>query len=319
MRVKSDAKASELIESMRLTGVLGAGRVAKAADIIANMVRNPEFTVFLTLAGPVIPGGLRNIVTTLLRERMVNAIVSNGANITHDIIEALGFRHIRGDIPEDDVKLMRRGIGRIGDVYVDQEAFQTLEKKFHKFLERVSAEKPKQSIGGFEMLESVGTMLKDKKSILATASKTKIPIFCPGIYDSMLGLHLWTYNQLKRFKLDLTRDMDKMAEIVFNSKKLGVVILGGGLPKHFVLGASMLRGGVDAAVQVTMDRPEAGSLSGATLEEAVSWRKAKAGSHLATVVADFTIVFPLLVAFLKSQSCHAKEHKRGKKVISRSV
>lgn len=280
---------------MHLCGVLGARRVAEASEVLTKVFSDPDYTVFLALAGPVVAGGLRNIVSELVNKRLVNVIVSNGANLTHDLIESLGFRHIRGDFHPNDATLSLKGIGRVGDIYVDQKAFQVLEKEVHKMLDKIREKEPKKNFALFEILEKFGLMLKDKNSILASTSKAGIPIICPGIYDSMLGVHLWTYSKLKGMKLDFSLDMDKMAEIIFKSKKVGAVILGGGIPKHFVLGASMFRGGVDAAVQITMDRPETGSLSGAPLEEAISWRKAKVKSTLVTVIGDFTVLFPLIV------------------------
>jgi len=297
MKIKSDSRASDIIEAMRSSGVLGAGRVARAADLLSSMFTNPNYTVIQALAGPAVAGGLRNIISNLIARKLVNAVVSNGSNVTHDILEALGFSHICGQMHTDDVRLRRNGIGRVGDVYVGEDAFKCLENEIYRMLDHITSKNSERILGVYELLGEIGGMLKGKKSILKAASAADIPIFCPGVYDSMLGFHLWSYSRLKKLNLDFGRDMDKMAEVVYGAKKLGAVILGGGMPKHFLLGASMLRDGVDAAIQITMDRPETGSLSGASLEEAVSWRKAKVSSKLVTVVADFTTVFPLIVSY----------------------
>lgn len=295
MDVHWNVKVSELVQAMGSSGVLGAGRVAKATKILAEMFSNPEYTVFISLAGPVVVGGLRNIVSKLLKEKLVKAIVSSGGNLTHDLIESIGFKHLKGKMYPDDVKLSLKEIGRVGDVYVEQKAFQALEKKVYKMLDDFLKQHSTKTFSLYQLLKAFGLMVKDENSILASASKVNAPIFSPGIFDSMLGYHLWTYGRLKGLKIDFSMDMEKMAEIIFESKKIGVIILGGGLPKHFVLGASMLKGGVDAAIQITMDRPETGSLSGAPLEEAISWKKAKIKSKLVTVIGDFTIIFPLIV------------------------
>ncbi|MGZ7048267.1 MAG: deoxyhypusine synthase family protein, partial [Methanobacterium sp.] len=114
--------------------------------------------------------------------------------------------------------------------------------------------------------------------------------------DSMLGLQLWMFTQDNKFHLDAILDMHEFSDIVFDTKKVTAVMLGGGLPKHYTLASNLLKGGIDAGIQVTMDRSETGSLSGAPLEEAKSWAKAKAGSHLVTVIGDVTIIFPMMVA-----------------------
>ncbi|RLG92675.1 MAG: deoxyhypusine synthase [Candidatus Hecatellales archaeon] len=297
MEVSPNISVSKLVKEMGLCGVLGAGRVAKASEILKEMFFNPDYTVYISLAGPVVAGGLRNIVSRLIAEKLVDVVVSNGGNLTHDLIEALGFKHLRGENHPNDVNLNKKKIGRIGDVYVKQNAFQTLEKEVYRMLDRLIKEHGETKIFPvYRVLEAFGFMVKDENSILALASKMGVPVFSPGIYDSMLGYHLWTYGRLKGLKFDFSLDMEKMAETVFKSKKIGAIILGGGLPKHFVLGASMLKGGVDAAIQITMDRPETGSLSGAPLEEAISWGKAKAKSRLVNVIGDYTVLFPLIVA-----------------------
>jgi deoxyhypusine synthase len=297
MKIRSNSRASDLIDMMRSSGVLGAGRVARAADLLSSIFSNPNYTVILSLAGPAVAGGLRDIIFDLIARKLVNAVVSNGSNITHDILEALGFSHIRGQMHPDDASLRGKGIGRVGDIYVGEEAFRSLETEVYRMLDHITTKNLQRSLGVYELLSEIGGMLKSEKSILNAASTASVPIFCPGVYDSMLGFHLWSYSRLKRLNLDFGRDMDRMAEVVYGAKRLGAVILGGGMPKHFLLGASMLRDGVDTAIQITMDRPETGSLSGASLEEAISWRKAKVNSRLVTVVADFTIVFPLMVSY----------------------
>ncbi|MEM3737492.1 MAG: deoxyhypusine synthase [Candidatus Bathyarchaeia archaeon] len=302
MKICPDARASEIIAAMRSSGVLGGGRLAKAAELVKEFFEDPDFTIFLAMAGPVVPGGLGAIVSELVRKGHIDALVSNGANLTHDIIEGLGFRHIRGDARADDSALRRRGIGRIGDIYTDQAAFKQLERWVHRTLETLAAGK-EGGVGKVPVstiLEAFGRGLKAETSILASAAERGVPIFSPGIFDSMLGLHLWTYGQLNALQVDLQSDMSRMADLVYGAKKIGAIILGGGVPKHFTLGACMLRGGADAAVQIIMDRPEGGSLSGASLEEAISWGKAKEEGNLVTVVADFTIAFPLIIAYATS-------------------
>lgn len=148
----------------------------------------------------------------------------------------------------------------------------------------------------YELLKTIGNSLDDEDSFLKKAAKANVPVFSPAVMDSMLGIHIWTYCQLNNLRINSVKDLNKMADLIFESKKLSAIILGGGVPKHFLLGASTLREGVDAAVQITLDRPESGSLSGAPLEEAISWKKAQTESKLSTVIGDATIVFPVMIA-----------------------
>jgi deoxyhypusine synthase len=147
-----------------------------------------------------------------------------------------------------------------------------------------------------DFLYEIGKRIKDENSILKLATDNNIPIFAPGIVDSMLGLQLWIFSQENDFIIDAIGDMDDLSDIVFSADKVGAILLGGGLPKHYALASNLLKGGVDSAIQITMDRSETGSLSGAPLEEAKSWSKARCGSNLVSVVGDVTILFPLILA-----------------------
>jgi len=285
----------QLVDEMKLCGVLGAGRLAKAVDVFTEMLSDESYTVFLSLAGPMVPGGLRKVISELIANNHVDVIVTNGANVVHDIIEAIGKRHLIGSSNAEDTLLRNLGRGRIRDIYIPQEAFEALENKLFEIFDSIpKQERTKLSVGN--LLNKIGRHLKDEESILYQASINKTPIFSPGILDSMLGLHIWTYSQLKPISIDLMADMQQFSDIIYKSDKTGVIILGGGLPKHFVLGANILREGVDAAVQITLDRPEAGSLSGAPLEEGVSWKKVKKDDKLVTVIGDAIILFPIVVA-----------------------
>lgn len=295
MRVRPRMTVGRLVSEMGNCGVLGAGRIANAVSIMTEMFREPDYTVFLTMAGPMIPGGLRRIVGTLLEEEYVNVVVSSGANIVHDVIEGLGYKGVRGSFWADDAALRKKGFGRAGDIYFEQKGFEALEKEVHRILSHLS-ERGVNRVGVCELLREIGRGLEDEESILKRASEHGVPVFSPGLLDSMMGLHLWTYNQLKKFEIDPVVDLNQLSNIIFDAERVGVIILGGGLPKHHILGASILREGVDAAVQVTLDRPEGGSFSGAPLEESISWKKVKTRGELATVVGDATIVFPIMVA-----------------------
>ena len=145
-------------------------------------------------------------------------------------------------------------------------------------------------------LALIGLLVDDENSFVANAAKNDVPIFAPGLIDSMMGLQLWIFSQDHDFTISAAGDMPLLSDIVFGSEKVGAVLLGGGLTKHYTLASNVITGGLDAAIQITMDRAETGSLSGAPLEEAISWSKAKHKSNLVTVIGDTTILFPLIYA-----------------------
>ena len=293
INVTNHMKVSDLVNEFDKSGVLGAGRVGRACNILTDMIQDEDMKVFMSLGGPLIPGGMRNIVTQMIENHHVDLIVSSGANITHDLVEAFGGSHYRHE-GRDDEDLNEEGIGRIADVNVGSDDFTIFETEITRIFEKISSQKTHISIQ--ELLHEVGLMVDDENSFVAAAAKNNVPIFAPGLIDSMMGLQLWIFNQDHDFVVDAVADMHYLSDIVFEAERVGAILLGGGLTKHYTLASNVIKGGLDAAIQVTMDRPEAGSLGGAPLEEAKSWAKARCGSSLASVVGDVTVIFPLIYA-----------------------
>lgn len=283
----------QLVEEMGKSGVLGAGRLYRATELLTEILQDEETTVFLSVAGPMVPGGLRKIIRDLIADGHVDVLITSGANLTHDLLEAFGGSHYR-EREENDEELCQMGMGRIGDIYTKSEDFEIFESKINVILGEI-AEK-NRNINIREFLTQIGNLIDDENSIIHTAAQKGVPIYAPGIIDSMMGLQLWMFTQENQLTLDAAGDMHELSDIVYGSEKVATIILGGGLPKHYALASNILTGGVDAAIQVTLDRSEAGSLGGAPLEEAKSWAKAKCGSRLVTVIGDATIIFPLMVA-----------------------
>lgn len=286
-------KVSDLIKEMGNSGVLGAGRTYRATELLSKMFKDPDMKIFFSIAGPLVPGGMRDIVVDLIKDGHIDVLITSGANLTHDLLESFGGNHYR-DYGFDDEKLHESGMGRIGDIYTRSDDFEIFEKEITLILGEIANKKNVSSIQ--ELIYEIGARIKDENSIIRNAHLKGVPIYAPGIIDSMLGLQLWMFTQTREFILDAVADMNHLSDIVFQSPKVGAVILGGGLPKHYTLASNLLKGGVDAALQITLDRSEGGSLSGAPLEEAKSWAKARAGSNLVSVIGDATIIFPLILA-----------------------
>jgi deoxyhypusine synthase len=301
IKIRNRMSILSLAQQMEAVKVLGAGRFGKAARILGEMFRDRDCMKFISLAGPLIPGGLRAVVRDLVDMGCINGVVTTGANVTHDLLESLGYRHIVGSEGADDVSLRRRGLSRIYDLYVTQGSIEALEKATYRMLDHIPETK-RRGIGSHELLWEFGKQVKDRKSLVHTARVRGASIFCPGIFDSMVGLHLWTYSRLHPLILNPLRDFSKLVEMTYEKRRVGVIILGGGMPKHQVLIANTYRGGVDAAIQITLDRADGGGFSGAPLEEAISWGKVKSPKNLVTVVGDATVLFPVLAVAALQQS-----------------
>ncbi len=280
----------ELLKSFEDCGALGAGSVGRANSLVKKMF-DQDYFVFLSFSGHLIAAGLRNIISDLIKQGKVDAIVTSGAGLVHDIIYALGGAHYQGSFNENDEELKNKGLGRAGNVLVPTKSFESFEEFCQKNFEKIEGPLSIQ-----EFTHELGGFLSDENSFLYQAFKKKVPVYCPGFQDSMLGLQLALYNQTKSLVVDATKDMMHMNSLLEQAEKVGAIILGGGIPKHYTLGANILRGGLDAAVNVTTSTPFDGSLSGARLEEAKSWGKASAKSSLVTIYADATIIFPLMMS-----------------------
>jgi len=293
IKIKRGMSVSALAKQMEAVRVLGPGRFGKAVMILSQMFSDQQCCKMLSIAGPIVPGGLRTVLVDLVEKNLINAIVTTGANVTHDMLEGLGHRHIVGSETDNDVSLRKRGLSRIYDLLVRQKAIEHLERSTRQMLDRIPLEE-RRNIATFELLWHFGSQLRDRRSLLSVASKKRTPIFCPGIFDSMLGLDLWTYSQLNPLFINPFKDFSRLVNMSYESKRVGAIVLGGGMPKHHVLIANSYRGGVDAAIQLTLDRPEGGGASGAPLEEAISWGKIKSRDSLVTLVGDALVLFPII-------------------------
>ena len=137
IQLKNELTVGALVSEMKECGVLGAGNIGKAAEIVTEMFSDKDYTVFLTLAGPLVPGGMKHIIRDLIEQGYVNAIVTTGSNMVHDMVETLGHRHWIGSFLAEDEELKDKDIGRIGDIYIEQNAFKALEDWIIKVLEKI--------------------------------------------------------------------------------------------------------------------------------------------------------------------------------------
>jgi deoxyhypusine synthase len=298
IRLRPGMTVGELAEEMRLTGVMQGGRIGRAVNLVAEMFRDPEYTTFITLSGPLIPGGLRVILRDLIANNYINAVMTNGANIVHDIVEVMGRSHYKGSLFLNDEEVYEEGYNRAYDVFIENETFVEIEEYIGNILDDIPEEK-RDGIAFHEFLYELGSRIEDEESILKAAADTKVPIFSPGFLDSMLGLPLWIYSKKKKLVFNPIKDFDHLSDIIFDATKSGAIILGGGTPKHHTQYMHTLRDGLDSAVQISSARVEDGSLSGAPLKESITWGKLRKG-HLeektATIFGEVTSVFPLIIA-----------------------
>ena len=300
---------SELLEEMAETGFQGK-KLGEVAKIWTEMVSDGALTIFMGLSGSMSTTGQWKIIRWLIEKRYIDVLVSTGANISEDLLEALGYHYYQGTWLADDEELLRLKIDRFYDVYADEMQYRKLEDTIKKFARGLDE---KKTYSTREFLWLFGEFLSKRgiRSIVAAAYESKVPIYSPGLIDSGYGVAL---SLLKRdgklIRLDQTKDMEELAQIAERTKRTGVVYLGGGVPKDTIQLATIIkslsRGGKEEtpheyAIQITADSPQWGGLSGCTLEEAVSWGKISTRAKKATLYADITLALPVVVHALNER------------------
>jgi deoxyhypusine synthase len=301
IRINGKLSVDQLIQQFKGSGSFGAGRLSVACDIYERMVRDKKCTIFLGLAGATVPAGMRSLIADLIRERLIDAVVSTGANMVHDAIEALGGHHYKGHWLMDDHVLYRYHVYRIYDVLVPEEDFIKLDYKLAGFYDEIAEENKGKTLSSSMFARELGKRLNDQDSILRAAYEADVPIFLPAVRDSEFGYIYYAHASRRGFQntllLDAFKDVPEIIGICRRSERNGMIIIGGGVPRNTIQSAALAtKSGLDYAVVITMDRQETGGLSGSTLEETVSWGKLKGNASNVMVIGDAMIVFPLMVA-----------------------
>ena len=297
MVIKDLSHSSDIKKTMEDFSSVGfqATQVARAIELIRNM-KKERTTIFLSFTSNMVASGLRGCIAELCKNKFIDLIITAGGSLDHDLIRCYKNYEI-GDFFMDDIKLHKKGINRLGNILVSNECYVELEKRMKPIFEKLYSKN--KTISPSELAREIGNSVNDKNSFSYWCSKNGIPVFCPGITDSAIGLQTYFFKQQhKDFAIDVTKDMQQLASIVLSANKTGGIILGGGISKHHTIGVNILRGGLDSAVYITTASPWDGSLSGARTQEAISWGKLKEKSRYVTVDCDATIAFPLIVSTL---------------------
>lgn len=305
--VSGDMTVGELASAYGAGGI-GAADLHEAVGLTSRMFAD-DVTVFMSLAGPMVPGGMRAIVADLIRDGYVDALVTTGATLTHDAIDAIGGAHHHGEtVPrgdaerEHDEALRAAGVDRIYNVYLPQEHFAAFERhlRSHVFPElhgTVSIRELTATLGSANARVNAAEEVDAAAGLAAAAAVHDVPIYCPAVQDSILGLQCWMYGQIEDFGLDALADMSHLNDLAHEADTAGAFVVGGGVPKNFVLQARLVTpDAYQYAVQLTMDPPATGGLSGATLNEARSWGKIAPEGRNVSVYGDATMTLPFVVA-----------------------
>src|SRR3954452_858472 len=307
---------AELIENAFLA--YNAGRLREGCQLFTQLMLQPEVTVGMTLTGAMTPAGLgMSCLIPLMESGFVDWIISTGANLYHDAHFALGLAMHRGTPNADDVELRDKGVVRIYDIFFDYSVLLSTDAFVREVSAREEFQRPMSSaeyhylLGGY-VREREKALGLSRRSVLAAAHELQVPLYSSSPGDSSIGMNVAEQALAgSKLRFDVSADVNETASIVLQAKrsggKSGVVIVGGGSPKNFMLQTEpqiqevlgIDEKGHDYFLQMTDARPDTGGLSGATPAEAVSWGKIDPEQLPGTVVVytDSTIGLPLLTAY----------------------
>lgn len=303
--VSSHTSAAELLRRMGDTA-FQARNLAQAATIWRRMLED-RATIFFGLAGAMVPAGMRSVLVYMIEQRLVDVLVSTGANLFHDVYETLGAPHWQGHPTMDDVELGRKRINRFYDVLAPETDFTGAEEFVVNFALSLDPDRAYTTREYFRLLGEALMPAAKEQGILTAAARAGVPIYSPAIGDSVHGLALATARMRRghRVNFDVIGDVLETSNIAVNAEESGVIYLGGGTPKNFIQQAAVAcyihgrdKPGHRYAVQITMDQPQWGGLSGCTFEEAQSWRKIAPDANTTTVNVEATVALPLIVSAL---------------------
>jgi deoxyhypusine synthase len=315
---------SQLLSEMAKTAYQGR-KLGEAVDVWEAMLKEKDLAVIMGFSGSMSTAGQWKMINWLIENRFIDALVSTGANVSEDIVDAMGFGYFQGSQYANDEELLKADLNRYYDVFGKETDYRKMEEVVTDFIMTLKTDFKYSSM---EFLYLLGKWLGAKgiKSIAAVAAKNKVPIFCPAMPDSAYGeTILMAKNKGHCITLDGVKEFDQFVGIGEKIRDVGVVYIGGGVPKDFtqLLAISLSPKTMDTevrgrrgflrksvkeyyyphkyAIQITTDSPQWGGLSGCTLEEAISWGKILIQGKRVTCYCDATIALPLITHALNER------------------
>ncbi|MCL6090290.1 MAG: deoxyhypusine synthase [Candidatus Thermoplasmatota archaeon] len=294
--ISGSTTLKQLMEGFSESGGFTSAKVFTAYSILKKMF-SEENTTFLSFPADIISTGTRGLINEVIKRKLVDVIVTTNGTLDHDIARTY-LDYYSGTFDYSDRELRNLGINRLGNVFIPDESYgEIIEGKVQPVLDILYSEK--KEWGGAELLREFGLRMNNESSILYNAARNNIPVFVPGMTDGSFGSQLWSFYERNRdFKLNLLQDEHELSDIIFDAKKTGALMVGGGISKHHTIWWNQFRGGLDYAVYVTTAQEYDGSLSGAKLEEAISWKKVKEDAEFVNVYGDATVILPVLLGSL---------------------
>ena len=292
---------NELVKQLYNSGGFTAKKVGIGVEILEEMIKQKNCVKFLSFPACIISTGTRGVIKELVKRKLFDVIITTCGTLDHDLAR-LWENYYHGHFMADDKELHKQGVNRLGNIFIPNECYgKILEEKMQPILKEIYKKGSKWSTRDliWEFAKHLEKEKNKEESIIYWAYKNKIPIYVPGITDGAFGSQVWMYYQTHRdFTIDILKDEQDLSDVVFDSKKTGALIIGGGISKHHVIWWNQFCGGLDYAVYITTAAEYDGSLSGAQTREAISWGKIKENADNVTIDGDATVMLPLMISAL---------------------
>jgi deoxyhypusine synthase len=292
-----EMSVDELVNQMEKAWGFTAGKLAVGVNILEAMVKEPNCLKFLSFTGNLVATGTRGVLKELVKRKLVDVVITTCGTLDHDMARCWR-NYYRGSFVMNDSKLHKEGVNRLGNVLVPNDSYGTIiEEKVQALLQELWKE-GKREVSGSELTREIGKRCCNETSILYWAAKNDIPVYVPGITDGAVGYQTWLFSQDHDFKLNLLKDSGQLNNLVFDAKKSGALIVGGGISKHHTIWWNQFKDGLDYVVYVSTADEWDGSLSGARPREAVSWGKISEKARRIMVEGDATVILPVMASSL---------------------
>jgi deoxyhypusine synthase len=298
-----------LLEKMQ--GISFQGRNLATAYHIWEKMLADRVMIMMGMAGAMVPAGMRRLIVYLIKNRLIDCLVSTGANFFHDLHETLGRLHYQCSPGIDDVDLQENLIDRMYDTLADEEEFREEDAFIGRLASTLDQSRPYTTREFLYLMGKEVSKRAKEDGIVTAAYKASVPLYCPAVADSSIGIGIAENRHLgkNQFTFDVIGDVLETARLAGESPASGVIYFGGGTPKNFLqqseVTATFMRqaaNGHKYALQVVTDAPHWGGLSGCTFEEAQSWGKIAHDASMVTVHCDSTIAMPILVTAMSEHT-----------------
>jgi deoxyhypusine synthase len=300
----------ELVLQMGAAWGFTAGKVSTGVSIMEDMINSKGCVKFLSFPADICATGTRGVIKELVKRRLVDIIITTCGTLDHDVARCWKD-YYKGSFMMNDSKLHQEGLNRLGNVLIPNDSYGTIiEQKIISLLDQLY-KKGRKELSTTELCREIGLRCCNETSILFWAAKNNIPVFVPGITDGSVGYQLWFFSQdHKDFRINVLKDEDDLNNIIFDTKKSGALIVGGGISKHHTIWWNQFKDGLDFVVYITTADEWDGSLSGARPREAVSWGKINEKAKRIMIEGDATVIMPIMASALLSR-LEAKKNEKS--------